>query len=111
MTDEIKELIKTDLNNIISYYDTEIKKLYSETKGGTIRGAKGRLVESLAKKLVYLTWEKVLGQTLEGFEINQKKQKIFIKEPRKFIKRISIAENEKNRISLRKRKTLLRLRR
>ena len=48
----MNDIIDNELNTLINYYNDILSSLFEETDGGKIRGAKGKLVETLAKKLI-----------------------------------------------------------
>ncbi len=89
MTEEIKKRIESDLKGIIDDYNAEMEKLFSVTKGGSIRGKKGKLVEILAEKIVILTWTKVLEQPIGRLTPapNKKKKAIKLKNVEQYIQR------------------------
>lgn len=48
----MNDIIDNELNTLINYYNDILSSLFEETSGGKIRGAKGKLVETLAEKLI-----------------------------------------------------------
>ena len=80
MTQEIIERIDGNINDLIADYDTTISGLFNEQNGGKIRGAKGRLVERLANSIVRLVWDDVLLQSHDRLQINNEKEKIYVKD-------------------------------
>ena len=79
MTEDIKRIIDSDLDAIINHYNNEMELMFAESEGGKIRGAKGRLVETLADMMVKLAWTKVLSQPVERLNPKPQKDKKAIK--------------------------------
>jgi len=70
------------LNSIIEAYNDVIKGIEKEAKlstdrayGGIIRAGKGKLVESIAKELIKISWEE-LGRSLKDLHFGNNKIKI-----------------------------------
>lgn len=99
MTDEIRTLIDTEIEALITHYNTVLTSLFDETNGGKIRGKKGALVEYLAKQLVELAWVKILQQPINRLVCNNEKQPIMISDSEAYILREEIDESERNRIT------------
>jgi len=74
--------MEEELNSIIKAYDDLIRGIENKAKvstdrayGGIIRGGKGKLVESIAKEIIKISW-KGLGGNLEDLSFVNKKIKI-----------------------------------
>ncbi len=88
--------MEEELNSIIEAYDDLIKGIEKEAKvstdrayGGIIRAGKGKLVESIAKELIKISWEEMRGN-LEDLHFANKKIKIPIK--KEYIEKIKNEE-------------------
>lgn len=99
MTDEIRTLIDTDIEELIAHYNTVLTSLFDESNGGKIRGKKGSLVEYLAKQLVELAWVKILQQPIDRIDCNREKQPITISDFEAYLLREEIDEHESERIA------------
>lgn len=98
MTQEIIERIDGNINDLIADYDTTISGLFNEQNGGKIRGAKGRLVERLANSIVRLVWDDVLLQSHDRLQINNEKEKIYVKDSDLFLQRQRLDDSARDRI-------------
>ena len=86
--------VEEKLNTLIAAYNKSVKGIDNAATmskdrayGGIIRAGKGKLVESLASRLVQIAWVDVLHQSPSRMEINKKKIPIYIKDD--YIARIS----------------------
>ena len=48
---------RRDVGQVKADYDETVKGLWGETRGGTLRAAKGKLVERMARHLVKIAWD------------------------------------------------------
>lgn len=48
---------RRDVGQVKADYDATVKGLWGETRGGTLRAAKGKLVERMARDLVKIAWD------------------------------------------------------
>lgn len=88
MTEETKTRIGKDLDEVIAYYNTSMAALFNETKPGIVRARKGEIVETLAKKLLMITWTQVLGADAARLDQNQNKLDVRIKDEANYLNRL-----------------------
>ena len=77
------------LKDIRQHYLDEIRAMWRITQGGTLRSRKGKLVETMAKKLVRSAWES-LGRPSRALEFRKGKHDIPLN--KEYLDRISPAE-------------------
>ena len=84
---------KREIQGIISLYNSHVKGVVSAANsandrafGGVIRADKGKLVEMIAERLVYIAWQYILKQDMSRLKMNKKKMPIGINDD--YIRRI-----------------------
>ena len=87
MTEDVKQQVEKQIDDIIKYYNACISDLNIEKNPGLIRSKKGELVEETARRIVKAAWVAYLGQAENRLKQDKKKKAIKIHDTDKYLQR------------------------
>lgn len=86
-----------DIQALIDYYDSLLKSVDTKAKGaegraygGVVRAAKGELVEFLARRLLEIAWQELLGKSPERLSLRRDTIKVPLR--REYVERVRSPE-------------------
>lgn len=94
MDSTTREEIRSHIDEIIDFYNSEMGTMFAETNPGIIRAKKGRLVEKIANDLIKIVWIDILKQDEGRLKINNKKINIKIQNKEAYLNRINSDEEK-----------------